>query len=152
MNASSLALVRTLASGVDPPVTGGAHMSIGMKKSLNLPFDEVLKKLPEALKSEGFGILTEIDVQKTLAQKLQVDFRRYRILGTCNPAFAHQALSAELDVGALLPCNFAVYEEGTGMTNVIAVDPLQTMARDSTKLREIAMQVREKLGRVIERL
>jgi uncharacterized protein (DUF302 family) len=74
-------------------------MKIGMKKTLSMSFDDALTKVPEALKSEGFGVLTEIDVQKTLAQKLQVSFRKYRILGACNPTLAHRALSTEIDAG-----------------------------------------------------
>lgn len=127
-------------------------MSIGMKKTLTLSFDDALTKVPEALKSEGFGVLTEIDVQTTLAQKLQVSFRKYRILGACNPTLAHRALSAEIDAGVMLPCNVIVYEGDDGRTVVNIVDPLQTMARESTPLREIAEQAREKLARVLERL
>ena len=82
----------------------------GIQKTLDLGFDEALAKVPEALKAEGFGVLTEIDVQATLKKKLDVDFRRYRILGACNPPFAHQALQHSLDVGMLLPCNVIVYE------------------------------------------
>lgn len=127
-------------------------MTIGMKKTLTMPFDEAIAKVPEALKTEGFGILTEIDVQKTLAQKLQVSFRRYKILGACNPSFAHKALSLELDAGVMLPCNVIVYETDDGRTAVTIVDPLQTLARESDPLREIAEQVRQKLEHVLERL
>jgi len=127
-------------------------MSIGMKKTLTLSFDDALTKVPEALKSEGFGVLTEIAVQTTLAQKLQVSFRKYRIRGACNPTLAHRALSAEIDAGVMLPCNVIVYEGDDGRTVVNIVDPLQTMARESTPLREIAEQAREKLARVLERL
>lgn len=127
-------------------------MNIGMKKTLAMSFDDALTKVPEALKSEGFGVLTEIDVQTTLAQKLQVSFRKYRILGACNPTLAHRALSAEIDAGVMLPCNVIVYEGDDGRTVVNIVDPLQTMARESTPLREIAEQAREKLARVLERL
>ncbi len=127
-------------------------MKIGMKKVLSASFDEALTKVPEALKTEGFGVLTEIDVQKTLAQKLQVSFRRYRILGACNPAFAHRALSAEIDAGVMLPCNVVLYEGDDGHTVVNVVDPLQTLAREPGPLHEIAEQVRERLERVLERL
>lgn len=127
-------------------------MKIGMKKLLSMSFDDALTKLPEALKEEGFGVLTEIDVQKTLAQKLQVSFRRYKILGACNPTFAHRALSLELDAGVMLPCNVIVYETDDGRTAVTIVDPLLALARESDRLREIAEQVREKLAHVLERL
>ena len=117
------------------------------------PFDEVLAKVPEALKAEGFGVLTEIDVQATLKKKLDVDFRRYRILGACNPPFAHQALQHSLDVGMLLPCNVIVYETDDRKTVVSAVDPMQTMAaQGDPALRPLAEQVRQKLQRVIDSL
>ncbi len=127
-------------------------MKIGMKKTLSMSFDDALSKVPEALKSEGFGVLTEIDVQKTLAQKLQVSFRKYRILGACNPTLAHRALSAEIDAGVMLPCNVIIYEQDDGQTMVNVVDPLQTLARESGPLEAIAREAREKLERVLDRL
>lgn len=127
-------------------------MKIGMKKTLTMSFDDALTKVPEALKSEGFGVLTEIDVQKTLAQKLQVSFRKYRILGACNPTLAHRALSTELDGGVMLPCNVIIYEGDDGQTVVNVVDPLQTLARESGPLEPIAKEAREKLQRALERL
>lgn len=127
-------------------------MSIGMKKTLSMSFDDALIKVPEALKSEGFGVLTEIDVQKTLAQKLQLSFRKYRILGACNPTLAHRALSAEIDAGVMLPCNVIVYEQDDGETVVNVVDPLQTLAHESGPLKAIAREAREKLQQVLERL
>src|SRR5512137_1574277 len=121
-------------------------MPIGIQKKLDRDFDVVLAKLPEALKAEGFGVLTEIDVQATLRKKLDVDFRRYRILGACNPPFAHQALQHSLDVGMLLPCNVIVYETDAGKTVVSAVDPMQTMAaQGDAAMRPLAEQVRQKL-------
>lgn len=127
-------------------------MQIGMKKTLKATFDEALERIPEALKTEGFGVLTEIDVQKTMAQKLDVKFRRYKILGACNPGFAHKALSTELDAGVMLPCNVIVYEADDGRAVVTVVDPMQTMARESAPLHEIATQVRDKLVKVLEHL
>lgn len=127
-------------------------MQLGVKKTLNATFEEALTRVPEALKSEGFGVLTEIDVQKTLAQKLDVSFRRYRILGACNPSFEHAALLAELDAGVMLPCNVVVYEGNDGRAVVTVVDPMQTVARDSAPLQEIVTQVREKLTNVLRRL
>lgn len=127
-------------------------MQVGMKKPLQMSFDEALTRVPEALRTEGFGVLTEIDLQRTLEQKLQVVFRRYRILGACNPAFAHRALQAELDAGVMLPCNVVIYEGDDGRAVVTIVDPLQTFARESVELSEIAEQVQQKLRRVLERL
>ena len=109
--------------------------------------------MPEALKTEGFGVLTEIDVADTLKKKLNVDFRRYRILGACNPALAHQALQASLEVGLMLPCNVIVYEGEGGRAVVSAVDPAQTpVAQADPRIREVAELVRTKLERVLARL
>lgn len=127
-------------------------MDIGIKKTLSLSFDQALTAVPEALKAEGFGILTEIDVQKTLDEKLKVPFRRYRILGACNPPLAHRALSAEIDAGVMLPCNVIVYEGDDGRAVVTAVDPMQTLARDHPGLEAVAREVRGKLGRVVAAL
>ena len=126
-------------------------MTPGITKKLPLPYDRVLAMLPDALKTEGFGVLTEIDVRDTLQKKLGVDFRRYKILGACNPPLAHRALQAELGVGVMLPCNVIVYEEGSG-TTVTAVDPMQTIAAEDDRLRPIADEVRGKLERVLDRL
>ena len=121
-------------------------MAFGIAKTLDAPFDEALARVPTALAAEGFGVLTEIDVQATLKKKLDVDFRRYRILGACNPPFAHRALQHSLDVGMLMPCNVIVYETDDGKTVVSAVDPVQTMAAQADPaVRPIAEQVREKL-------
>ena len=127
--------------------------AFGMQKTLDLGFDEALARVPEALKAEGFGVLTEIDVQATLKKKLDVGFRRYRILGACNPPFAHRALQHSLDVGLLMPCNVIVYETDEGKTVVSAVDPMQTMATQGDPgMRPIADEVRQKLQRVIDSL
>jgi uncharacterized protein (DUF302 family) len=128
-------------------------MSFGIQKTLALSFDEALARVPAALQAEGFGVLTEIDVQATLKKKLDVDFRRYRILGACNPQFAHRALSSSLDVGMLMPCNVIVYETDDGRTVVSAVDPVQTMAsKAELDLLPIAEEVQLKLRRVIDSL
>ena len=128
-------------------------MSFGIRRTLDLGFDAVLARIPDALKAEGFGVLTEIDVKETLRKKLDVDFRRYRILGACNPAFAHRALSHSLDIGMLLPCNVVVYETDDGRTVVSAVDPMQTIAaQGDPTLRGVAEQVQAKLRRVIDSL
>jgi len=119
---------------------------------LNLPYEQAIEKTTEALKAEGFGVLTEIDVKATLKQKLGADFRRYVILGACNPPLAHRALAANLDVGLLLPCNVTVREDSGGVI-VSIVDPA-TMAEMSAapELKDVATAAREKLERVIRDL
>jgi len=136
------------------PLTKAAEMpSPGLKRVLPLAFDDALRTLPDALKAEGFGILTEIDVAATLKQKLDVDFRRYRILGACNPPLAHQALEASLDVGTMLPCNVVVYEADDRRTVVSAVDPTETAAtRNDPRIRGVAEAVRSKLEQALARL
>ena len=127
--------------------------ALGLKTVLKNGFDEALPRVVEALKGEGFGILTEIDVADTLKKKLDIDFRRYRILGACNPPLAHEALQANLEVGLMLPCNVIVYEQDGGGTAVVAVDPTETAAaRENPIVHGVAERVREKLGRVISRL
>ncbi len=122
---------------------------IGIRKTVKGDYEKVLAKVPEVLKAEGFGILTRIDVKATLKEKIGVDFRRYQILGACNPKYAHQALTAEVGIGALLPCSVAVWEEDDGRVTVNAVDPLQTIAAAMPSLRPIAEQVRERLARAL---
>jgi uncharacterized protein (DUF302 family) len=124
----------------------------GVKKVLTVGYDEALARVPVALQEEGFGVLTEIDVRDTLKRKLGADFRRYRILGACNPAFAHRALQADLDIGVMLPCNVVVYEGDDGHAVVTAVDPMQTVAAQSAALRPIAEEVRARLQRALDRL
>jgi uncharacterized protein (DUF302 family) len=117
-------------------------------------FDEVLAKMPDVLKTEGFGILTEIDVQETLKRKLGVDFRRYRIIGACNPAYAKQALDTDLEIGRFMPCSIVVYEDDEHRTVVSAVDPMQSMVAsgETPALQALATAVREKLERALSRL
>ena len=126
---------------------------IGIRAVLDLPYEQAVKRVTEALKVEGFGVLTEIDVQDTLKQKIGADFRRYVILGACNPALAHRALSADLDVGLLLPCNVVVYEEG-GRSVVVAVDPLAMLGvlAGNPGVADVAREARAKLERVIASL
>ena len=124
----------------------------GMKRELTIGYDEALVKVVDALKTEGFGVLTEIDVRDTLQKKLGVEFRRYKILGACNPPLAHRALQAELEVGMMLPCNVVVYESDAGHAVVTAIDPMQTIATQHPGLLPIAEEVRGKLTRVLERL
>lgn len=123
-----------------------------MRKQVSGKYDEVLAKIPELLKGEGFGVLTRIDVTATIKEKLGVDFRRYQILGACNPKLAHQALTYEVGLGVMLPCNVAVWEDDAGKVIVSAVDPLQTIASQDQNLEPIARQVREKLSRVLAQL
>jgi uncharacterized protein (DUF302 family) len=115
-------------------------------------FDEVLAKLPGLLQVEGFGVITEIDLQKTFAAKLGVTFRRYRILGACNPGFAHRAVSEHPEVGVMLPCNVAVYELEGGGTRVVAIDPLEQIARGEHDLADLATEVRHRLEKVVSSL
>ena len=124
-----------------------------LRRVVSHSFDEVLARLPEAMKTEGFGVLTEIDVRETLKKKLGVDFRRYKILGACSPRFAQQALEAELEVGLAMPCNFVVYETADGKTAVAAIDPSKTMgAMGGEKLAALANEVTQKLERVLDKL
>jgi uncharacterized protein (DUF302 family) len=128
-------------------------MSYYFSKTLQISFDEAVTKAVEELKKEGFGILTEIDVKETLKKKLNVDFRKYKILGACNPPFAYQALQSEDKVGLMLPCNVIVQETADGKTEVSAIDPIASMqAIDNPKLREVAKQVQAKLRKVINNL
>lgn len=128
-------------------------MDIALRKELRSTFDQALERVSAALASEGFGILTRIDVRETLKKKLGVDFRRYEILGACNPPFAHRALQTTLDVGVLLPCNVVVYEADDRGTVVLAVDPMESIPESApVALREVASEVRAKLRRVLDRL
>jgi len=127
-------------------------MSYYFSKTVDLPFEEAVARVTEELKSQGFGVLTDIDVRATLKKKLDVDFRNYRILGACNPKFAHQALQAEDKIGTMLPCNVIVQETEQG-TEIAAVDPIASMAAvDNPELAGIARSVQELLQQVIERL
>jgi uncharacterized protein (DUF302 family) len=128
-------------------------MSYYFSKMLPVSFDEAVRRTTEALKSEGFGVLTEIDVKQTLKAKIDVDFRNYRILGACNPKLAHEALQLEDKVGTMLPCNVVVQDAGGGKTEVAAIDPVASMqAVDNPRLKEAAAVVRDKLKAVIARL
>jgi uncharacterized protein (DUF302 family) len=124
-----------------------------LRRSLDRSYDEVLVRLPEALKAEGFGVLTEVDVSETLKKKLGVEFRRYRILGACNPPFAHRALEAELEIGLMMPCNVIVFEAEGGRTVVAAVDPSKTMTLvGNPRLSELAVEISGRLERVLSSL
>ena len=128
-------------------------MSYYLAKTVPLAFDEAVSRVTAALKKEGFGILTDIDVQATLKTKLGADMPQYRILGACNPGFAHQALQLEDKLGVLLPCNVIVREERPGQTEVAAIDPVASMGRvGNPKLAAVADEVRMRLQRAVDSL
>jgi uncharacterized protein (DUF302 family) len=126
----------------------------GISTSVPLPFEQALARTREALASEGFGVLTEIDVAATLRKKLDVEFRPYIILGACNPPLAHRALQAELDIGLLLPCNVIVYAaDDPGATIVAALDPVEALSLSGNEaVQPIAEEVRSRLQRVVARV
>ncbi|OFX38149.1 MAG: hypothetical protein A2X08_09060 [Bacteroidetes bacterium GWA2_32_17] len=126
-------------------------MNYYFNKTVKMSFEDAEIKVIEALKSEGFGVLTEIDVQATLKKKLDVDFRRYKILGACNPPFAYKALQAEDKIGLLLPCNIVIQEKSDKTIEVAAINPLASMeVVGNEKLTEIAKEVQSKLNNVIK--
>lgn len=128
-------------------------MSYYSSKTLAMSFDEAVIKITEELKKGGFGIITEIDVKETLKNKLDVDFRKYKIFGACNPHFAYQALQVEDKIGLMLPCNVIVQEISEEKTEVAAIDPIASMqAIENPKLRNVAEQVQSKLKKVIDSL
>ena len=128
-------------------------MAYYLSKTLSMSFDAAVTRTVEALKHEGFGIITEIDIQQTLKAKLDVDFPSYRILGACNPALAYEALKLENKVGTMLPCNVVVRDAGDGQTEVAAIDPVATMdAIDNPALKQAATQIKAKLERVVAQL
>lgn len=128
-------------------------MSYYFSKTLDLSFDEAVVKVSEELKKAGFGILTEIDVKETMKAKLNVDFRKYMILGACNPSFAYEALQTEDKIGLMMPCNVIVQETPDGRIEVAAVDPVASMsAVANPKLRDVAGEVRGKLKDVVDSL
>jgi uncharacterized protein (DUF302 family) len=125
----------------------------GFNIELDDSFDNAVKRVTEALKTEGFGVLTEIDVQATLKAKLNIDSSPYRILGACNPPLAHRAISADPDIGLLLPCNVVVREEPSRKINVGFMDPIAVLKlTDNPGIAEVAKDVRGKLERVRDRL
>jgi uncharacterized protein (DUF302 family) len=129
-------------------------MSYYFNKTLSgINFNQALEDVTAALKVEGFGVLTQIDVKETLKKKIDVDFKKYRILGACNPHFAHQALTSEDKIGVFLPCNVVVEENDNGDIEVSAVDPIASMSSvKNDDLGPIAIEVRDKLKRVIDNL
>lgn len=128
-------------------------MSYYFSKILNASFDEALTKVVDELKKQGFGILTEIDVKETLKKKLNVNFKKYKILGACNPPFAYKALQAEDKIGTMLPCNVIVQETPDGQAEISAIDPVASMqAVGNPALEEIAAEIQNKLKKVINSL
>lgn len=120
-----------------------------LRKETQSTYEDVLGRLPDLLKREGFGVLTEIDVRETMKQKLGTEFRKYKILGACNPQLAHRVLSIDLAVGTMLPCNVVVYEGGEGKAVVLAIDPMQAIAAANPAVAPIAAEVRDRLARVL---
>lgn len=128
-------------------------MSYYFAKTLTAGFEEAVRRTLDALKQEGFGIITEIDVTETFKKKLGIEFRNYRILGACNPALAYEALQLENKVGTMLPCNVVVQDVGEDRAEVAAIDPVASMAAiDNPRLKQAAEKVRAKLRRTIESL
>ncbi len=125
----------------------------GFSRTTNMSYEEAMEKVTEELKKEGFGVLTEIDVKATLKKKLDVDFKKYKILGACNPPYAYKALQHEEQIGLMLPCNVIVYEKDSGETVVAAIDPIASMqAVQNAELGQIAAEIRQKLKNVIEKI
>ncbi len=128
-------------------------MSYYFSKTLETSFDEAISRTTEALKKYGFGVLTEIQIHEKLKEKIGVDFQKYTILGACNPPMAYKALQAENKIGTMLPCNVIVQDLGNGMTEVAAVNPVESMkAIENQELGDVALQVTELLRKVIAEL
>lgn len=128
-------------------------MSYHFSKTLDVPFDEAITRVMDALKAEDFGVLTDIDVAATMKAKLRADFRPYRILGACNPQLAYRALELEDKIGTMLPCNVIVQQKAGGKVEVSAVDPVASMqAIDNPRLAEVAAEVQGKLKRIVASL
>ena len=128
-------------------------MGYYFSKHLNTTFDEAVEKITASLKKEGFGVLTEIDVHKALKEKIGVEFRKYKILGACNPHYAYKALQAEDKIGTMLPCSVIVQEHSAGDVEVAAIDPVASMqAVENPSLMPLAFEVQAKLKKAVEDL
>lgn len=139
-----------------PASSAKSEITYGHRRTIDLPYDQAVQHTREALQAEGFGVLCEIDIKEKLKEKLGVDFRKYVILGACNPPLAHRTLQEEIEIGLLLPCNVIVYEaDKPGRSVVVAVDAkkmLSVAGGSDTPLNSIATEVDEKLQRVLSRL
>lgn len=128
-------------------------MTYYINKTISAEFDDALELVKEALKKEGFGVLSEIDMQQKLKEKVDVDFRKYKILGACNPPIAYKALQQEDKIGTMLPCNVVVQETGKGQVEVATIDPVASMmAVDNKEIAAIASDIKTKLERVVSSL
>jgi len=128
-------------------------MKYYFSKTVTLPFDNAIERVIAELQKQGFGVLTDIDVKQTLKKKLNVDFKKYRILGACNPPFAYKALQVEDKIGTMLPCNVIVQEIDEGQVEVAAIDPVASMqAVSNPALKDVAEKIQAKLKKVIENI
>lgn len=128
-------------------------MKYYFNKTINGTFEEVIERVSQELKEEGFGFLTQTDVKETLKKKLDVNFKKYRILGACNPPYAHKALQAEDKIGTMLPCNVIVQEISPGVVEVAAINPIASMqAVENEQLEEVANEITAKLENIIEKI
>ena len=127
-------------------------MKYGFSKKVSMPYEEAVERITEELKKEGFGVLTEIDVKETLKKKLNVDFKKYKILGACNPPIAHKALQAEEELGLLLPCNVIVYEKEGGSIVSVFNPMIMTQLIENENMEQIADEVKAKLQAALERV
>lgn len=128
-------------------------MAYHYSTQLKQPFEEVVTNITENLKKQGFGIITSIDMKATLKEKLNVDFREYKILGACNPKFAHKALSLESQIGVMLPCNVVVQQQENGLVGVSAINPMETMDKTlSPELKQVAAEVSNRLRTAVDEL
>ncbi|HEX7584790.1 MAG TPA: DUF302 domain-containing protein [Prolixibacteraceae bacterium] len=128
-------------------------MKYYISKKISTDFDQAVQLVTESLKKEGFGVLTEINIQEKLKEKLNVDFRKYKILGACNPAYAYKALQMEDKVGTMLPCSVIVQELGNNEIEVAAIDPIASMmAIENPILKDIATEIQQKLKAAIDNL
>ncbi len=134
------------------PTTTPQQLTYGLRVTTDLSYDEAVARMKDALKQQGFGVLSEIDVKRTLKEKKDIDFRRYVILGACNPGFAHRALTSEIDIGLLLPCNVVVYETDHGSV-VETIDPVATLGRvQNPALDPLGREVKEALLKALSAL
>jgi len=125
-------------------------MNYGYQRTLKIGFDEVDSKVRETLMAQGFGILTEIDVKEAFKEKLKIDFQRYRILGACNPALAHEALTAELEVGMLMPCNVVIWENNDGSVTLSVADAQSLLSVTDANLNHIAVDANQRLKTALD--